>query len=66
MSSYALASDVCVALTNFHIKYHPLRQTDLDLYLQILANYERKGKEKAAEQKEKYAARRAVRQARLS
>jgi len=63
VSSYALASDVCIALTNFHVKNHPLRTTDRELYLQILSNYEKKGKEKIEEQKKKYANRQAVRAA---
>jgi hypothetical protein len=61
MASYSLSSDVCIALTNFHIRNHPLRQTDSELYLQIMANYERKGKEMEEHQKEKYASRRAIR-----
>lgn len=65
LASFALASDLCIALTNFHIKYHPLRQTDSDLYLQILASYERKGREKMESEKTKYATRRAIKQARF-
>lgn len=38
LSEYTLFHDLAVALTNFHITLHPLRQTDIEMHRRILSD----------------------------
>lgn len=53
---YDAISDVCFALTNFHISLHPLRQDDIDFYKRYKSMIKEEGKKQ--EEKEKRARKR--------
>ena len=45
---YKLCSDVCICLTNFHLRNHPLRVADRSFYLRLLQDYVSRGRESEA------------------
>ena len=53
--------DICISLTNFHIRLHPLREEDRDYYFSVLANLKanaEKKQNKGRDRQRRYRARR--------